>query len=33
MLGREHKIGTELFVTAATLIAVAGGEYVAARPY
>jgi len=28
-LWRERKIGTELFVTIATLIAVAGGEYVA----
>jgi cation transport ATPase len=26
----KHRIGTELFVTAATVIAVAGGEYVAA---
>jgi heavy metal translocating P-type ATPase len=29
-LVREHKVGTELFVTLATLIALAGGEYVAA---
>jgi Cd2+/Zn2+-exporting ATPase len=29
-LGREHKIGTELFVTVATTIAVLSGEYVAA---
>lgn len=29
-LWQEHKIGTELFVTVATVIAVLGGEYVAA---
>jgi Zn2+/Cd2+-exporting ATPase len=29
-LWRDHKIGTEVFVTAAALIALAGGEYVAA---